>query len=176
MDKLENGILCNMWNNILQRFHKTSTALQGVDLELCNAVSLVSSLGYYLASLREDFDKFESDAKNMSPSLSQDYKVDTQRHRKRKKQADESSEPDYVRSGGKKFKTAVFIAVIDRLVAELDRRYHSYKGIQQTFGFLNEIPSIPLQDLHIGAANLQKKYAGDLEEDFVDEIGQFRQF
>lgn len=56
MDKLENGILCNMWNNILQRFHKTSTALQGVDLELCNAVSLVSSLGYYLASLREDFD------------------------------------------------------------------------------------------------------------------------
>ncbi|XDV19134.1 hypothetical protein PO909_024682, partial [Leuciscus waleckii] len=176
MDKLENAILCNMWNNILQRFHKTSTALQGVDLDLCNAVSLVSSLRDYVASLREDFDKFESDAKNMSPSLSQDYKVDTQRHRKRKKQADESSEPDYVRSGREKFKTAVFIAIIDRLVAELDRRYHSYKGIQQTFGFLNEITSIPLQDLRIGAANLQKKYAGDLEEDFVDEIGQFRQF
>lgn len=146
-----NAILCNMWNNILQHFHKT--ALQGVDLDLCNAVSLVSSLRDYVASLREYFDKFESDAKNMSPSLSQVYKVDTQRHRKRKKQ---SSEPDYERSGCDKFKTTVFIAVIDRLVAELDRRYHSYKGIQQTFGFLNEIPSIPLQDLRIGAATLQK--------------------
>lgn len=38
MDKLENAILCNMWNNILQRFHKTSIALQAVDLDLCTAV------------------------------------------------------------------------------------------------------------------------------------------
>ncbi|ROL53437.1 C-type lectin domain family 4 member F [Anabarilius grahami] len=103
-------------------------------------------------------------------------KVDMQRHRKRKKQVDESTEPDYERSGRDKFKTTVFIAIIDRLIAELDRRYHSYRDIQQTFGFLSEIPSTPLQDLRTGAANLQKKYAGDLEEDFVDEIGQFRQF
>ncbi|XP_048010458.1 uncharacterized protein LOC125244414 [Megalobrama amblycephala] len=113
----------------------------------------------------------------MSPSLSQQvFKVDMQRHRKRKNQADESNEPDYEQSGCEKFKTTVFIAIIDHLIAELDRRYHSYRDIQQTFGFLSEIPSIPLQDLRTGAANLQKKYAGDLEEDFVDEIGQFRQF
>lgn len=54
-------------------------------------------------------------------------------------------------------------------------RYLSDKDIQSTFGFLNNIPSIPIQDLHTGAANLQKKYAADLEEDFVDEIGQFRE-
>lgn len=81
-----------------------------------------------------------------------------QRHRKRKNEADESTEPDYEQSGRDEFKkTTVFIAVIDHLIDELDRRYHSYKDIQQTFGFLNEIPSIPLQVLHTGAVNLQKK-------------------
>ena len=54
------------------------TAAFPQDLDLCNAVSLVNSLRDYVASLREDFDKFENDAKNMSPSLSglQVYKVD----------------------------------------------------------------------------------------------------
>ncbi|CAM4641127.1 unnamed protein product [Leuciscus chuanchicus] len=40
------------------------------------------------------------------------------RDRRRKKQADESTEPDYERSGRDKFRTTVFIAVTDRL----DRR------------------------------------------------------
>ncbi|ROL49836.1 Galactose-specific lectin nattectin [Anabarilius grahami] len=96
----------------------------------------------------------------MSPSLSQQvYKVDMQRHRRRKKQVGESNEPDYEQSGRDKFKTTVFIAIIDHIIAELDRRYHSYKDIQQTFGFLSKIPSIPLQDLRTGADHLQKKYA-----------------
>lgn len=84
MEKLENTFLCDMWN-ILQRFHKTSTALQAVELDLCNAVNLISSLRDYVANLRDDFDNFESVAKNISPTVSQQYKVDTQRHRKRKK-------------------------------------------------------------------------------------------
>ena len=58
---------------------------------------------------------------------------------------------------------------------ELDRRFLSYKNIQQTFGW-NNIPTISIHNLCTGAANLQKKYAGDLEEDFVDEMKQFREF
>ena len=84
MEKLENAFLCDMCNNILQHVHKTSTALQAVELDLCNAVTLISSLRDHLASLRDDFDKFESAAKDMSPTVSQHYKVDTQRQRKRK--------------------------------------------------------------------------------------------
>lgn len=85
MEKLENAFLCDMWNNILQHFHKTSAALQAAELDLCNAVDLISSLTDYVVNLRGDFDNFESVAKNMSPTVSQQYKVDTQRHRKRKK-------------------------------------------------------------------------------------------
>ena len=47
--------------------------------------------------------------------------------------------------------------------------------VQHTFGFLNNIPSISIQDLHLAVADLQRKYPGDLEGDFLDEIGQFRE-
>lgn len=57
------AILCNVWNNILQRVHQTSTAFQAIELDLCNAVKLVSSFRDDVAGIRDDFDKFESDAK-----------------------------------------------------------------------------------------------------------------
>lgn len=69
MKKLEKAFLCNMWNNIVQRFHKNITALQAVELDLCNAVNLISSLRDYVASLRDDFDNFESDVSNCVPTL-----------------------------------------------------------------------------------------------------------
>lgn len=53
--------LCNMLNNILQRFHKTSTASQTVELDLCDAVDLTGSLRDYVANRRNSFDNFESD-------------------------------------------------------------------------------------------------------------------
>lgn len=174
MDELENAFLCNLWNNILQRFHKTSAALQAVELDLCNAVELVSSLRGYVASLRDDFDKFESDAKRMSPTVSPNYKADIHRQKKRKRPHDESGEPDHETSGRDAFRTRVFIAIIDRLVAELDRRYASYKIINQKFGFLNNIMLMPLSDLRRDACELQKLYSGDLEADLVEELVQFR--
>uniref|UniRef100_A0A3B3QZT7 TTF-type domain-containing protein n=1 Tax=Paramormyrops kingsleyae TaxID=1676925 RepID=A0A3B3QZT7_9TELE len=176
MEQLENAFLCNLWNNILQRFHRTSAVLQAVDLDLSNAVDLVGSLRGYVANLRDDFDKFENAAKKMSPSVSQSYKADTQRQRKRTKKADEPPEPDSVRPGRDKFRTTVFIAIIDRLLAEIDRRYDSYKNIRETFGFLSHLSSISLEDLRREATTLQEKYIGDLEADFVEEIVHFREY
>ncbi|KAF3850138.1 hypothetical protein F7725_019857 [Dissostichus mawsoni] len=115
-----------MWNAILQRFQGVSAALQAVELDLCNAVDLVRSLREYVAGLRDQFDNFETAAKNMSPTVSEEYRADTQRKRKRKSQADDSSEPECELSGRSRFRTSVFIRVIDRLVSELDRRYQSY--------------------------------------------------
>ena len=66
-----------------------STALQAVELDLCNAVDLVRSLCEYVASLRDQFDSFETAARNMSPIVSHEYKADTQR--KKKKERDSAS-------------------------------------------------------------------------------------
>lgn len=107
MEKVENTFLYNMWH-----IHKTSTTLQAVKLDVCNAVNLVSSLRDYVASLRDDFDNFEGDAKNMSPTMSQHYRADAQRHRKRKKQADVATEPNKEQSVQDLFKAIVFITII----------------------------------------------------------------
>ena len=85
MNKLEIALMCKIWNAILQRFQGMSTALQAVELDLCNAVDLVRSLRDYVAGLRDQFDSFETAAINMSPTMSEEYKADTQRKRKRKR-------------------------------------------------------------------------------------------
>lgn len=127
-----------------------------------------------MANLRDNSDNFQSDVKSMSPTVSREYTVDTQRHRRRKKKADESTELDCEQSGRDRFTATVFITAIDRLLARMDRRYHSYTHVQHTFGFLNNIKSISIQDFCSAVANLQRKYPGDLEEGFVDEIGPSR--
>lgn len=163
---------------MLQRFNKTRTFLQEVDLDLCNAVGLVASLRDYVAGLRGQFERFETTAKSMSPSVSQTYKSESQRSRQRKKHADESSEPDshLSMSSQQKFAVSVFTLIVDKLVAELDRRYESYKEINNCFGFLNNIHSLSSQELRSSAINLQGKYNTDLQEDFEDEMAHFKEY
>lgn len=70
MEKLEVAILCSVWNTVLQRVQKASTQLQMVALDLSNAVALVGSLKDCIADLRDQFERFESTAKNMSSCVS----------------------------------------------------------------------------------------------------------
>lgn len=112
MAKLEEAFLYIMWSNTLQRFQKTSTALQAVELDLCNATALVKFLKIYVAGLRDQFDVFEAEAQNMSPTVCHDYKEHTQRQRKSKKHPDAT--PECHLSGRQKFSTNVFVVVIDR--------------------------------------------------------------
>ncbi len=51
IDKLEIAFLCNMWNTILQRFYKTSTTLQTVDIDLSFAVDFIRSLRDFVVEL-----------------------------------------------------------------------------------------------------------------------------
>ena len=78
----------------------------------------------------------------MSPTVSDVYKSDTQRIKIWKRQADESST-----TGRSKFSVSVYNVVIDRLVAELDRRYQAYNSTVESFGFLNTLRTMSSQDL-----------------------------
>lgn len=71
-------------------------------------------------------------------------------------------------SGRSRFSLLVFTDVIDRLVAELDGKHQPYNNILESFGFFKQF-SVKLK-----ASN--KKYHTDLEEDFVAEVIQFREF
>lgn len=176
MDKLEIAFLSKLWHCILQCFESASVALQAVNLDLCNAVDLVRSLRGYIASLHDQFDTFETQAKTMSPTVSQVYKEDTQRQRKRKVFLGESTTPDVGLSAREKFSATVFLVVMDRVLAVIDCRFESYNDLNNTFGILNNIPSLSVQDLCKRASDLQSRYSADLELDFVEEIVHFREF
>ncbi len=75
------------------RAHKL-TKLQEVDLDLSSAVELVRSSRDFIAGLRDQLDRFESAAQELSPRVRNSYKADTDRGRRREKASDESPEPD----------------------------------------------------------------------------------
>lgn len=66
---------------------------------------------------------------------------------------------------------------MDRLLAELDRRFKSYNDLNVSFGFLNKISTLSAEHLREKAAGLQRRYHHtDLENEFCKEIIQFKDF
>lgn len=178
MKRLETAFLCTFWSSVLQRFQNVSMHLQEVALDLSAAVGLVASLRDYVACLRDHYDLFEAKAKGMSPSVSETYRRDKQRERRRTRQADEPPGPDGQQnmSGKEKFSVNVFTVIVDKLVAELDRRYQAYQEIDRYFGFLNNIQSLPVNAIRSSAISLQIKYSNDLQDDFAEEMVHFKEF
>uniref|UniRef100_A0A3B3TM85 DUF4371 domain-containing protein n=1 Tax=Poecilia latipinna TaxID=48699 RepID=A0A3B3TM85_9TELE len=174
---LETAFMCTFWHSILQRFEKASAALQSVELDLCTAVDLVGSLREYIGGLRDQFDRFESQAKKLSPTVSQAYRVTGRRSKTPKTFFGESATSEVDLSAQQKFSTSVFIlVVVDRLLSEINRRYIAYDNLNNTFGFLNNFSGVTVPELRNKASHLQSKYSADLEMDFVEEIVQFKDF
>ena len=79
MDQLENCILLELWEAVLERFHKTSMKLQSADLDLNEAVALLESLMSYTTTLRDSFN--DSEEKGRLRLRSKSYKADMDRKR-----------------------------------------------------------------------------------------------
>uniref|UniRef100_A0A087X3D0 TTF-type domain-containing protein n=1 Tax=Poecilia formosa TaxID=48698 RepID=A0A087X3D0_POEFO len=167
--KLETAFMCTFWHSILQRFEKASAALQSVELDLCTAVDLVGSLREYIGGLRDQFDRFESQAKKLSPTVSQAYRVTGRRSKTPKTFVGESATSTKVLH-------QCFVVVVDRLLSEINHRYIAYDNLNNTFGFLNNFSGVTVPELRNKASHLQSKYSADLEMDFVEEIVQFKDF
>ena len=56
---LETGILCEMWNDILQPFNKCSINLQSSLIDITTVVGLLKSLQTVIQTIREYFDAYE---------------------------------------------------------------------------------------------------------------------
>ena len=59
MDKLETGILLEVWSCIMERFHETNQALHDNKMTLNWATNLVQGLHDFIQLLRPQFQKFE---------------------------------------------------------------------------------------------------------------------
>ena len=51
--------MCELWNDIKQRFNKRSILLQSFGIELTTAVSFMKSLDQFVSECREKFDSYD---------------------------------------------------------------------------------------------------------------------
>jgi len=72
MEQLEYGIVTCFWRALLNRFNNVTTALQSPHLDLNNAVAVMRSLCEYVAEMRDQFDFYKEQGKELSGC--QDYK------------------------------------------------------------------------------------------------------
>ena len=103
MNTKEVAFMCELWNDILQRFNKCSTALQSSRIELTTAVSLLKCLDKFVTECREKFDsydvrltwlRFVSTAFDRSGNKSYKFEGESRRAPKCKKHFSEGSAVD----------------------------------------------------------------------------------
>lgn len=172
---LDMAFMTQFWHCVLGRFKVTSEALQKPDMDLMSAVRLFESLRSWVVSLRDQFDHFERSAKNI-PGVCQSYKDELQRAKKRKAFSDESTEHEVTLNGRERYQVETFNVIIDKLVSCLDHRADAYRDINNTFGILLNMESEDLLTVRKQADALCALYSSDLDQNFADEMIQFRCF
>lgn len=177
MEKLEFLILTEMWSVILERIDKTNANLQKATMTMDVAINLLTSLVNLIDSIRNNFDEFESSAKEKYPDA--DYKDNSQRKRARSSRVIffDGSAPSIELSGKDKFKVETFLPVMDTLTVHLKRRLESYKEIGQRFVFLTHLQSLNSEDLRHSCKEFAEYYHKDVNaEELLTEILHLKEY
>ena len=127
--------MITFWSCLLERINIVNKKLQGVDIDLGVVVQLYNSLIEYTNSLRNMFNDFLQKAKLKSGI--DNFQII--RIHKRKLQADETREGEFILSGEEKFRIETFTAILDRLNCELIKRTAAYTNIFEKFKFFIQL-------------------------------------
>jgi len=140
-------------------------------------VKLYNSLKDYLLNLRTTGYFLDFEKKGRKKSGCEKY--DSKSNRKRKRHFDEGAEAETVFDARDAMKIKVYFPILDNLINALEKRAASYKYYSETFGFLNKLQlysEFGNDQLRVCAKNLVKIFNCDLEDEFIEEIIQFRYF
>ena len=109
-------------------FHRVSKALQKSELLLSTCAELYSSLVDFLSKIRDEFDKFDQQAKATLPN--KNYRAVARRQR---------NAPGALSASKDRFRINSFIPMLDALEANLKRRATVYSNIAEMFLFLADL-------------------------------------
>lgn len=116
------------------RIDKVSSNLQKEELDFLAAVKQLQTLKMFLEEKRDNFDHYENEATKMCGMQAADYK----RNRKSTLFADEKRESFDTNMDPKtRFRTEVFLTIVDNLTAQLDTRTQSYASLGDRFELFN---------------------------------------
>ncbi|XP_011860156.1 PREDICTED: zinc finger MYM-type protein 1-like [Vollenhovia emeryi] len=171
MIKLENVFMAVFWHRILNRFNIVSKFLQQVEIDLNTASNMLFSLIEFVKNLRDEFSKLESESKELSQFVNQEYS-NADKRRKTKKLCNGGKEMETLEKSDK-FRIENFYTIIDKLIIELQKRSEAYSQITGLFGFLTKLLNISRAEMQVSTKNLVEVYFQDLEEQLMDELEQF---
>jgi hypothetical protein len=173
MDTIEVAMMCELWNDILQRFNRCSKLLQSATIELTPAIGLLKSLNGFLDECRDKFDFYQQQACDRCGNST--YKSERRRVPKRKKRVGDGTATDATEgmTGQQKFKVNTFYVIIDQLRSALQKRIEAYSVVLQRFGVLTEFGSMSDEDIDAAITRLVGVYSKDLSSDFPSEFRQF---
>jgi hAT family C-terminal dimerisation region len=177
MSKKDTGLFTLFWNDILGQLNKTSETLQNPRLDVNTAASALVSLKEFVSMKRDSFAEYE--IKLAALDVCDEYEIETQRKRKinvRLAPLDCVQAPEVELTPSHKFLTQSFLPVIDQFESSLQTRLEAYKLVDTRFGFLNKLDKLNHEEIISAADNLVKIYDNDLDEQFGNELIQFKTF
>ncbi|KAK4874620.1 hypothetical protein RN001_013980 [Aquatica leii] len=138
-----------MWSNILVRCNETSKSLQSVSLPLDLALKLADFLTAFVKDQRDKFEMYETTSKQIYPDFK--YKTNTTRSRQRSSRLTffDGATEDTQFQGREKFRTEVYIPIIDTLIAQLQQRSKAYDQLLNLFGFFSRLSVLRTEELEI---------------------------
>lgn len=133
MDKYKTALMTVIWNTILQRLNATSKSLQTVECELLKGSILLKSLENFINNFREEYEKVEKEATDLSGLSFNDEYGQTRRQQKRKMFFDENKEVGHEFTTREDFKVNSFYVICDKTKAELSQRTQIYEIVIEPF-------------------------------------------
>jgi len=166
-----------LWEEILERFNKTSKKLQTLGLDLCEGYALISSLESFVKAIRQDCNEklieYELKAIKMSLNIEKNY---SDQRNKTKKYSDGKKGKDTL-TGRDKFRVEVVNILLDSLISELNKRGEVYEKLGKKFKFLIDIRNTTISDIDDESINFITAYYNiDIDQNLKSECIQFKEY
>ena len=98
------------------------------------------------------------------------FVAEKSRDRSRKQMPHERAENEKDQSPRKKFKTHIYLVMMDRLLAVLEKRVKAYDEISEILEFLSELTSLNTEQVTSKTRNLISSCPDDLENTLVAKL------
>jgi hypothetical protein len=174
LGNFQTTLLTVIWDEILERVDKTSKTLQNQDLDLFGATKELETLSSFLSEKRDLFDDFESKALKLAEKEEAVY----DKVRKRKLLPDEKKDRSMEETSPReRFRTGVFIAIVDNIASQLNKRREAYKNLDTRFKILQNLEEKNSKEVACEAKLLGEVYKNDIDgQDFAQECNHFKQY
>ena len=169
MEKLETDILLEVWSCIMERFYKTSHALQDSKMTLNRTTNSLQGLHDFIQLLRLQFQKFEGRGQVLSGC--HHYTEEISRKKRRKVRLDSEGESeDTLLDPSSRFEVDSYLPIMDQILSSMKSRIAAYDRLQRKFSFLMEFNAMSYCKIEASAKTLLQYYPDDLEDPLMTSL------